>query len=612
MDFNSTIKIFIIILVFSINHNLFANTPVTLFDSYAGNVNFVGTQATRRTQANTGNACAVLSRNTTNTASITGIPAGATILAAHLYWAGSYSTQSGSTRTTPDYRIRFENSTFSAPSNRRYTSNYSVGSTSVDFFSGVADVTSKVITKRNGTYSFKGLSVNTAAQHCSSASVLAGWSLIVIYEDSSEDFRVVNLFEGFQAFRYQNITLTPNNFKIPTSPINGKIAHITWEGDTENSASGSGFSEQLTLNGNTLSDTSNPINNQFNSTSTAPSASPSTGSTDSSSYGVDFDFYDISSYLNAGDTSATSTYSSGADLVILSSEIISVTNTPVSDLAISKTHVDTFEVGQNEIYNIVVSNNGPIIEAGPIVVIDTLPAGLTFVSATGTDWSCSASGQVVTCTRVNNLAVSNSTPTITLTVLVSATASPSVTNTATVSGNNFDNIASNNSSSDTVAVTVSTTPIISLQKTSVTLSDPINNTTNPKAIPGALAEYTLKAVNSGGGAADNNTIILSDSIPANTALYVNDISGSGTGPVRFVDGAPPSGLSYSFVSLASTTDDVSFSNNSGTSYNYTPSADADGVDTTVTNIKMATQGSFLGDSGSGAPNFLFKFRVKVK
>ncbi|MGK0271864.1 MAG: hypothetical protein ACI88H_002530 [Cocleimonas sp.] len=42
---------------------------------------------------------------------------------------------------------------------------------------------------------------------------------------------------------------------------------------------------------------------------------------------------------------------------------------------------------------------------------------------------------------------------------------------------------------------------ISLQKTKITLSDPINLTTNPKAIPGAIVRYSLTAVNSGANSA---------------------------------------------------------------------------------------------------------------
>ena len=587
-----------------------ADTPVTLYDSYAGNVNFVGTQATRRTQSNAGNSCAVLAAGTTNTAVITGIPNTATIRSAHLYWAGSYSTQAGSTQTTPDYTVTFEGGTVSAPFDRRYTANYSVGTISVDFFSGVADVTTQVNTERNGTYSFSGLSVNTAAQHCSTASVLSGWSLVVIYEDAAEDFRVVNLFEGFQAFRGQSFTLIPDNFRIPNSPINGKHAHITWEGDAENSGTFNGFNERLLFNGTTLTDGNNPANNQFNSTSTIESLAPSTGANDSNSYGVDFDIYDISSLLSAGDTTATSTYSSGADLVILSSEIISVTNTPVSDLGITKTASSPFIAGNNATYNLEVNNVGPNPEPGDIVVTDTLPTGLSYVSATGTGWSCGAVGQTVTCTRTGNLAVGASTTVITLTVAVAPSAPANISNTASVSGTNFDNQDENDDS--TATVTLTTGPNISLQKTTNTLFDPVNMSTNPKSIPGALAQYTISAINSGASPADNNSTVIIDSIPNDTALFVGDISGAGTGPVRFVDGTPPSGLSYNFSGLGNTSDNLSFSDDNGSTFTYVPSPDADGVDTNVTDVRISTLGQFLESDASGDPSFSVLFRVIVQ
>ncbi len=590
----------VLVCMFITNSIVFADTPVDLFESYAGNVNFVGIDATRRTSPT--NACAVMPTNNTNSAVVTGIPAGATISAAHLYWAGSGST--------PDYTVTFEGTTITAPTNRQYTANYTTGPYNLDFFSGVADVTSQVNIERNGTYTFSGLAVTTGGQHCQVSAVVAGWSLVIIYEDAGEDFRVVNLFEGFQAFRGSSITLTPNNFRVPNSPINGKHATITWEGDAGNSATLGGLSESLVFNGNTLTDATNPANAQFNSRSNIASTAPSSGSPNNNSYGVDYDAYPIGSHISAGDTSATSTYSSGGDLVILSSEIISVTNTPVSDLAISKTASSSFNVGTNATYNIVVNNAGPNPEPGNIVVTDTLPAGLSFVSATGTGWSCSATGQNVTCTRSGNLAVGSSTSNIVLTVAVSSAAIPSVSNTANVTGSNFDNQNGNDQS--TAVVSVNTGPNISLQKTTNTISDPINGTTNPKAIPGALAEYTIGARNSGMSPADNNSIIISDVIPSNTALYVGDISGAGSGPLRFVDGSPPSGLSYNFSGLASTSDGLSFSNDNGVTYSYTPSPDAEGVDASVTNIRISTLGQFLAANGSGNPSFMILFRVRVQ
>jgi uncharacterized repeat protein (TIGR01451 family) len=67
-------------------------------------------------------------------------------------------------------------------------------------------------------------------------------------------------------------------------------------------------------------------------------------------------------------------------------------------------------------------------------------------------------------------------------------------------------------------------------KSTTIISDPFNNTTNPKAIPGAVIEYCIDINNSGASAAD--AIVLTDTIPGN-ATYVpgsiqTAVTGSGT------------------------------------------------------------------------------------
>jgi len=343
-----------------------AGTPITLFRSYAGNIQYTGTAGTLRAQPNSGNACAL---NSSSSAPLSGLPAGAVVRAAFLYWAGSGSSVDAAvTFTTPS------GSTTVAAS-RTFTETFPLSGTNYDFFSGFADVTARVAASGNGTYGLSGLAVNAGAPHCSVSAVVAGWSVIVIYEHASQPLRVVNLFDGFQYFRGGQISLTPKNFVIPPAPIDGQLSHLTWEGDVENSAPLGGFSEALRFDGNILADALNPTNNQFNSTvNTIPT---------SASYGVDFDIYDISPHLSPGKTSGNSLYSSGGDLVLLSAEVFSVTNTPVADLQLNKTHSGDFGVGVPETYTLLVTNGGPSPETGPVTVTDTLPAGLTYSASSG-------------------------------------------------------------------------------------------------------------------------------------------------------------------------------------------------------------------------------------
>ena len=122
-----------------------------------------------------------------------------------------------------------------------------------------------------------------------------------------------------------------------------------------------------------------------------------------------------------------------------------------TDIIIAKTHTGNFTVGTNGVYTIAISNIGATASAGTYTVTDTLPTGLTFVSAAGTGWTCGNVGQVVTCTNSTVIAASSSGTSIALTVLPSAAAVPTVTNTATVSGGG-DTVLTNNTTTDVTIV----------------------------------------------------------------------------------------------------------------------------------------------------------------
>ncbi len=83
------------------------------------------------------------------------------------------------------------------------------------------------------------------------------------------------------------------------------------------------------------------------------------------------------------------------------------------------------------------------------------------------------------------------------------------------------------------------------------------------------------------------------------------------GPVAFVDGTPSSGLSYTFISLASAADDVEFSSDGGATYTYSPSDSGDGTDPAVTHLRVNPKGVF-GFSTTGNPNFRALFKVRVQ
>lgn len=400
-----------------------ADSPITLFKSFAGNVSFTGTQKTMRTKDNDTDPCAI--SNSSLTMKLTGVPSGATILNAQLYWAGSGST--------PDYSVVFDGVTTTAPSNRSYTS----ATVGYDFFAGAADVTSQVVAKGNANYTVSGLSINNGSPYCGVEGVLGGFQLLVVYSHPNETFRVLNVYEGFQYIRNSAVTLTLANFKIPTpiGNLSGKIGHITWEGDTTLSGGG----EILRYNSVEMVDSLNPSGNQFNSVSNI--------NNDTQSYGIDFDAYTVTSpTIQAGQTQARSDYQSGQDLVLMNAEVIAAPNVPAADRAISMTLQNPLQPSQISNYIIKVSNNGPLAEGGPTTVVDVLPSSLIFVSASGTGWNCSIAGQTLTCSYTGTMASGATLPSITLRVTTAAAATGLINNSATVSGQLFDYYDGNDTS----------------------------------------------------------------------------------------------------------------------------------------------------------------------
>jgi hypothetical protein len=148
-------------------------------------------------------------------------------------------------------------------------------------------------------------------------------------------------------------------------------------------------------------------------------------------------------------------------------------------------------------------------------------------------------------------------------------------------------------------------PALALTKSSNPLSDPVNGTTNPKFLAGGVAEYTISATTPASYSVTANTIALLDTTPVNTQLIVANIGGVGSGPAAFTPGS--TGLTYSFTSLASTTDDIEFSNDGGTSWTYAPVADTNGADANVTTVRLRPKGTM---AASATLSFKLRYRIK--
>lgn len=155
-------------------------------------------------------------------------------------------------------------------------------------------------------------------------------------------------------------------------------------------------------------------------------------------------------------------------------------------------------------------------------------------------------------------------------------------------------------------------PSLLTLKTFAVVSDPINNATNPKNIPGAVASYTINVSNTSEGVVDGAAILIADGIPANTEMFTG--GASNTAPFTFTDGIPASGLTCAFVALGSGADCIEFSSDNGVTWNYVPINTSD-YDPAVTNIRLRPAGVMNGDAAPVAapyPGFSISFRVRIK
>ncbi len=561
--------IILVILGLFAGHSLSAQTTVSLFKSYAGNINYIATGASLRSASNASNPCTVV---TSASQSVPGMPSGSTIVAAYVYWCGSYSTATGSTRTTPDWDVEFgplfgTKTALTASASNQFTGTFTFSGINYDYFCGRADVSSIVTASTSAVLYLLGgnsgttaaLSVNTATPHCATSGVVSGWSLVIVYSNTSnERLRVINLFDGLQFFYQSSLTLTVNNFRIDSGSPDAKITHITFEGDPDISG-GSPVSENLTFksfsasSATAVTNANNLTGNQFNSTITKSYPPDNTlVTTPPQHYGVDIDSYDVGypipppasntgrGLVISGDESAQTVYSSGDDMVILIGEVISVSNTAVADLSLSKTDNNiNFVKGQTATYNFTVTNNGPNgynkhPSNNTITVTDTLPSGLTFTSGSGAGWNFSALGQVVTATytigpAANSTLANGGTLNFSLSASVGSTIAASIVNTARVSGTLFDNQSANNTATDS-------TTVINGPNLSTSTKTVVDNTSGWITEPNHSLTYTITLNNSATYAA--SSVSVTDNIPANVTGFTvnafpggasNSSTGGGTG-----------------------------------------------------------------------------------
>lgn len=273
---------------------------------------------------------------------------------------------------------------------------------------------------------------------------------------------------------------------------------------------------------------------------------------------------------------------------------LSLTKVPSAPIGIS---------GLPVTYTLTVTNPSDSDATNIVVNDDLLAAGLTYVSddstATGTtydpltgDWSIPLVGA-----------------TSSLSLNVEATAivlfDTLFTNTAGITSSDIIDLDLTN---DVATAQVTFGVGLVIEKQVGVVSDPVTGTVEPKSIPGAVLDYLIDITNL--GPSNPEQVFFVDDLPSDVELFVGDLDGLGE-PFEFIDGGitgTPSGLSYTFTSLASTTDSVEFSANGGATFDYVPMPDVDGYDGNVNAVRVSWQGIF---ANGASPSLRLRMRIRL-
>lgn len=275
---------------------------------------------------------------------------------------------------------------------------------------------------------------------------------------------------------------------------------------------------------------------------------------------------------------------------------------------ITKTNpATTISPGDTTTYTITITNTTGV-PLSNVVFKDPMAPNLT-----STGVSCSAQNASCPTAADTTVALMQGSGIVIPSMLVGGTVTFVVD--AVLTGNPHGTLTNQASVSIGAATTVASAsgeivyPTLVNTKTVTLTSDPVNGTSNPKAIPGSESLYTISVTNRGEGRVDSNSVVIADPVPANTTLYVGNLGGSPAGPAAFNDAN--SGLTFTFGSLAAKSDDVEFSID-GNDWGYVPTPDASGYDALVRYVRFSPKGRMNGWSGTGPyPGFNISFRVKV-
>jgi uncharacterized repeat protein (TIGR01451 family) len=462
------------------------------------------------------------------------IPAGATVLWAGLYWGSDGLASSARNQIsfkTPVAGYQTLTADWLATTG---TTNYHAGKTVTSLVTTSGDYTVADIKQ---TISLSALGVG-----------YGGWSLVVVYQLNSEQFRNLTVFDGYQVISGGvTLNIPLSGFLTPSvGPVGARVGIVAYEGDLGSTG------DNALLNGVQLSNSLNPGTNLFNSSITRLGNRVTEKNPDYvNQLGFDIDVFSTSGVLptNATLTTVTLASISGGETyypgVITTAIDIFVPNLAAS---LTKTVVDLngglLDPGDILEYTISFKNTGQDI-ATKVFVIDPIPSGSTFVTgslkvvagansgnktdATDTDQAefDGVQNRVVFRLGTNASSINGGSfapgdsTTITFQVKINpSTYGQTITNVATINytGTTLPTTYTANATAVIAVAPLPPVPTIAMTKTVADLNGGVLE-------PGEILVYTIAIKNSSLGTATKVFVI--DPIPSGTSFVTGSLNVTG-------------------------------------------------------------------------------------
>lgn len=151
-------------------------------------------------------------------------------------------------------------------------------------------------------------------------------------------------------------------------------------------------------------------------------------------------------------------------------------------------------------------------------------------------------------------------------------------------------------------------PSISVTKVRSSIADEFGT---DLALPKATVEYLITVTNAGNAPPNYDSVIVTEVLPSELSLIIEDFAGVGSGPVRYLDGSTASGLNCTFTNFADMNDCFAFSID-GSDFTHQPTDGGDGTDPAITHVRIMPTGYMRPDTGSGSTSFTLSLKAKIK